>query len=167
MRTCVVTATMGNYARLRYLWLKDEVAKAANVWKDFTLDRLGFTNPKEWGSQRILVHNGEAIVAATPSEADPAKASYAKDVPPEWRYVGQPATQYWRTAPDSSLAMRVNGRIHYWATMAFIPGGISYENFELVAPFRSGREFIFGVTPEAPEELGFPVALRKQLTDGK
>jgi hypothetical protein len=29
-----------------------------------------------------------------------------------------------------------------------IPGGISFENFEMVSPFRQGEEFIFRVEPQ-------------------
>ena len=34
-----------------------------------------------------------------------------------------------------------------------IPGGMSYENFELEAPFVQGQEFWFGVTPETVEKV--------------
>jgi hypothetical protein len=32
---------------------------------------------------------------------------------------------------------------------------VSLENFELEAPFEPGQEFIFGVTRDSPEQLGF------------
>jgi hypothetical protein len=41
----------------------------------------------------------------------------------------------------------VNGRYSYWASSSPIPGGISFENFELKSPFKNGERFIFGVTP--------------------
>ena len=34
-----------------------------------------------------------------------------------------------------------------------IPGGVAFENVELVAPFRSGQEFVFGVSPNTPETV--------------
>ncbi len=47
----------------------------------------------------------------------------------------------------------VNGRGVYWASRSPIPGGISFENFEMVAPFQQGQEFWFGVEPmPAPDD---------------
>jgi hypothetical protein len=62
------------------------------------------------------------------------------------------------------VVVRVNGRTTYWGGNAPIPGGVSYENFELEAPFTAGQEFWFGVTPEGPEALGFDPAWQKNLT---
>jgi hypothetical protein len=160
LRSCVLTATMGNYARLRRLWLKGEVVDAAKVWPDFRPDAWGFAPPRTWPLGRLRVAGGEAVVAATPDERDPAGAADARDVPRGWRYQGRPATQYWRAPARAGLVVRVNARKTYWATKAAIPGGVSYENFELEVPFRAGQAFTFGVTPEAPEKLGFPAAGR-------
>jgi len=167
MKVCVLTATMGNYARLRHLWLRGEVANSTLVWKEPRLNAWGFTAAKQWGIDRLRSVGDEVIVAATPDEADPARAKYAETVAPPWRYEGRPGTQYWRAAKQKGMVARVNGRVHYWASKAPIPGGIAYENFELEAPFRPGQEFRFGVTPGRPEDLGFPAAWRKKLTDGK
>jgi hypothetical protein len=166
MRACVLTATMGNYARLRNLWLNGGVAQSALVWKEPRLNSWGFTSHKQWGMDRLRSDGGDIVVAATPDEADPAAAKYADSVAAHWRYEGLPGTQYWRAARQKGLVARVNGRVHYWASQAPIPGGISYENFELEAPFRAGQEFRFGVTPRTPEELGFPSAWQKNVTDG-
>ncbi len=155
MRACVLTATMGNYARLRHLWLKGEVVASTKLWPKPPLNRHGFTAHREWGLGRMLVVDGEAIAAATPDEAQPEQAAYAPGVRPFWRYQGEVATQYWRAPAAKGLVVRVNGRTAYWASRAPIPGGISYENFELVAPFADGQSFTFGVTPERPEALGF------------
>jgi hypothetical protein len=161
MKACVLTATMGNYARLRNLWLKDEVAKSTLVWQNPHLNSWGFTSHKHWDIDRLRSEGDGVIVAATPDEADPAGAKYAENVAAHWRYEGRPGTQYWRAVKHNGLLARVNGRVHYWASMAPIPGGISYENFELEAPFRAGQEFRFGVTTRTPEDLGFPAARRK------
>src|SRR5205807_727882 len=53
MRACVLTATMGNYARLRLLWLKNEVAKSTLVWKEPRLNSWGFTAHKQWAADRL------------------------------------------------------------------------------------------------------------------
>jgi hypothetical protein len=69
--------------------------------------------------------------------------------------VGQAATQFWRAPDQRDLVARVNARNTYWASHAAIPGGASFENFELEAPFRAGQEFVFGITPDLPTALGF------------
>ena len=33
------------------------------------------------------------------------------------------------------------------------PGGIAYENFEYTELFRNGQSYVFGITPETPEEF--------------
>jgi hypothetical protein len=155
MNACVLTATMGNYARLRRLWLKDRVEDAGEVYRPFRATFMGFADHRQWGADRMLVVDGEALVAATTDEADPARAVYGPGVSPGWHYQGARATQYWRAPFRKDLVVRVNGRTTYWASRAAIPGGVAYENFELEAPFQAGREFVFGVTPDAPESLGF------------
>lgn len=161
MRTCILTATMGNYARLRRLWLKDRVVDSRTLWKEPRPDRWGFLPHREWQVGELRAVNGRAVAAATPDEADPARAAYAKGTPFWWHYEGKPATQYWRAPRHRQLLLRVNGRKTYWASDAPIPGGIAFENFELEAPFRAGLEFTFGVTPDRPGKLGFRESRRK------
>jgi len=156
MESCVLSATMGNYARLRHLWLEDEVINATRLWPEFPPDADAFAPHRSWPAERITIIDGERIVAATPSEPNPAQADYDGDVPPHWRYEGRFATQYWRTPARSDVAVQVNGRTVYWGGRGRIPGGISFENFELVPPFEPGRAVRFGVTPGSPEALGFP-----------
>src|SRR5262249_42061475 len=167
MKACVLTATMGNYARLRHLWLQGQVVDARKVWPRFQPDAGGFASARQWPVDRLLVVGKEVLVAATPSEARPVQAKYAKEVPAGWRDEGKPATQYWRAPRQKDLLARVNGRQTYWATKARIPGGTSFENFELEAPFRSGQEFTFGVTVQPPPKLGFHAGWRNNLTSGR
>ncbi len=155
MRACVLTATMGNYARLRALRLGRETAKAGDLWPGAEPDRWGFLPHRSWSKDRMLIREGEAIAAAVPDEADPGSATYAAAVPGGWRYRGRTATQYWRAPDREGLVVRVNARTTYWATEAPIPGGVSFENFELEAPFEPGERSVFGVTPDGPESLGF------------
>ena len=54
---------------------------------------------------------------------------------------GKPAAEV-----SENLVCAVNGRFVYWGSKRPIPGGISFENFELREPFRSGQTFIFGIT---------------------
>ena len=155
MDKCILTATMGNYARLRRLWLKGKVVEAGEIWptlKDAGATFTPFAPRRHWGAKDMVVVDGEAIAAATPDEADPAGATYAVGTKPWWRYRGRPATQYWRTKRVEGLTVSVNGRTSYWANAVAIPGGIAFENFEMNAPFQEGQEFTFGVTLKTPGE---------------
>jgi hypothetical protein len=155
MDSCVLSATMGNYGRLRRLWLQDEVIAAETLWQRPVFDKLGFLPWKSWGHVRLLQTGGQVLVAATSDEIDPAATRYDPSVPPHWRYAGKPATHYWRGPDNPGVVVRVNGRTHYWGNGGPIPGGVAYENFELEAPFQAGQEFWFGVTEQKPEALGF------------
>lgn len=140
LTSCVLSATMGNYARLRRLWLNGEVVDARQLWPDFQPDRLGFAPWRSWPRERMFRQNRRLLVAATSDELDPARGEYAPAVPPHWRYTGKPATQYWRAADAPGAVVRVNGRRTYWGEQGPIPGGVSYENFELELPFVRGQE---------------------------
>ena len=45
------------------------------------------------------------------------------------------------------LQALVNARWSYWSSASEIPGGPSFENFEVVEPFRQGAAFRFSVDP--------------------
>jgi hypothetical protein len=154
---------MGNYGRLRRLWLRDEVIAAEGLWQKPVLDKLGFLPWKSWGRARLFQTGGQVIAAATSDEVDPAAARYDASVPPHWRYEGKPATHYWRGPDSPGVVVRVNGRTHYWGNGGPIPGGIAYENFELEAPFPEGQEFWFGITEEKPAALGIDPPRSKPL----
>lgn len=155
MRQCVLTATMGNYIRARRLWLAGEVVESSRLYGDYTGN--GFAAPTTYRREDLLLRDGYRWAAITTDEADPASV---RPMPGGgWQYQGEPVTQYWRAAddlPDEPLWARVNARYAYWASTTPIPGGVSYENFELIRPFRPGQIFIFGITHETPEELTFP-----------
>lgn len=151
MSKCVLTATMGNYARLRRIWLRERVEEAGKIWpeyrgKDFA-DRRYFPLRDLWRSA-----TGEVLFALTPDEADPAASS----APGHWSFLGVPATQYWRIPPDETgddLTASANGRFMYWRSRNPIPGGIAVENFEIERPFRPGEKSTFGVTTTTVETL--------------
>lgn len=167
MDSCVLSATMGNYARLRRLWLRGELVDSRRLWPAFAPDRLGFAPWRQWPRERMHLADGDRVVAATGDESDPRAAAYGPAVAPHWRYQGRPATHYWRAADTAGLVVRVNGRTTYWGSGGTIPGGIAYENFELEAPFRAGQEFRFGITPDPPEALGFPAEWGLTITNGR
>ncbi len=156
MDTCVLTATMGNYGRLRQLWLRDGPVLAGKVWPDFA--EKEFTPEAFYPSRRMFrMPGGDLVVCATSDEKDP------RSVPPDpagpgWAYRGSfPLTQYWRKPKDASdlraLKVRVNGRRVYWATHNPIPGGLAYENFDFVQPFCEWQSFVFGLTRRSPDEV--------------
>lgn len=150
----ILTATMGNKARLRTLHLANGRTKeAGRLWPDYKDSNFTEHN-HTFLSEMIKDKDGGAWFVASPDEEDPAKATYANDTHTHWKYTGKKATQYWFCpSPSSELEGVVNGRYTYWASKSPIPGGISYENFELSEPFCSGQSYIFGITPLSPEEL--------------
>ena len=156
MSACILTATMGNYARLRRLYLANRIVTAADLWPKF--DGKDFAPHARFDLADLFrTREGYALVAATTDEKQPDRAEYAPNTGPGWKYQGAPATQYWRCeTPVPRLAVQVNGRSVYWASRTPIPGGVAFENFEMVAPFREGQEFWFGVTTRTPQELGLP-----------
>jgi hypothetical protein len=146
LEACVLTATMGNWARLRTLRLAAGEARAAALWPAYT--DVDFAEHARFGIEQ-LARDGRAVsVSAVPDEPEPHLAVHAPGTAEHWRYVGIPAVQAWRAEdPDPALVAQVNGRYTYWRSEAPIPGGIAFENFELVEPFRQGRAFTFSAEP--------------------
>ena len=147
---CVLTATMGNFARLRLLHLSDEVRTPADLWPGFSGPE--FTEHARFGLDRVQrSERGEATAHAEPDEVDHSAASYADGTADHWRYWGGRARQSWIAEdPHPELEVLVNARATYWASSSPIPGGASFENFELTEPFHDGREFRFRIEPLAP-----------------
>lgn len=157
MQQCALTATMGNYARLRRVYLADCIAESGSVYLSSRYFANGFAPDFRVPlSQLVRDEHGGVIAAAAPDEADP---QVLQSILPEgyfWRFPGTTVAQYWQ-APRGSfspdLTLRLNGRKTYWMTNVALPGGVAFENFELQDRFRSGQPFVFGVTPKSPESL--------------
>ncbi len=153
---CILTATMGNMARTRQLWLADEVVSSRQVYRDYS--GTGFAPHREYPLARLhRTAQGGVLVAITNDEEEPAKVY---PFPPSelWHYAGSKVTQYWAREPGAfheDLRAVVNGRYTYWRSTRPIPGGIAFENFELRERFYDGQRSIFGITAHTPEELGF------------
>ncbi len=158
-RTCILTATMGNYAQLRYLWLKGEIIEAKNLWPDFSEKDIGFAPHKQWHADSILKLDSGAYTACTTSIISSDSVKHDEKIPWWWKYEGKIATQYWRVPnPTKDLIVRVNGRTNYYGmSEGRIPGGIAFENFEVEEPFVSGQEFIFGATTVKPDKKLFQI----------
>ena len=149
MERCILTATMGNYGRLRKLSLKDRVVEAKALWPTLAPDRLGFEPHRSFAAQELVTKGKDVVLAAETDEADLCAATYAPRTYHGWFYEGKPARHVWRTKNVAGLVARVNARRTYWMSDAAIPGGLAFENIELDAPFVSGQEFIFAIEPLA------------------
>jgi hypothetical protein len=158
-----VTATMGNYERLRQLWLSGHNISSLSLYASYQGD--AFAEHENYPSDEMLrTADGDAIVLATANEASPASAS--SHAAPHWHYAfPMRLTQYWRVPaydiqPD--LRVRVNGRRVYWASHDPVPGGPAFENFEVRQRYKEGQTFIFGVTPKEPWQFTPPIPALSQ-----
>jgi len=152
MKMCILTSTMGNYQRLRRLHLKDRVVSTSEVLPE-PLDHA-FSRHAVFPLSEMKRDKLGAYVDATGDEADPRVLSESIAFMDWWAYTGLPFTQYWRqpNPVDKDLRVVVNAREKYYGQNVLIPGGKSYENFELNADFYPGQVFIYGVRmPGGPE----------------
>ena len=152
MEYCILTATMGNFARLRRIWLKDEIVDSRKLYGDY--DDIHFAPETHFPVDALSrTESGDVIVYSATDEMDPASVWPFGDRP-AWRWPGGVYTQYWKKPagkyqPD--LRVRVNARKVYWAGTNPIPGGVSFENFEFQEQFYPGQEFVYGITQGLPE----------------
>jgi hypothetical protein len=142
----ILTATMGNFARLRRLELDGRDVTPRELWPDF--DGRHFAEHARFPLAELRRDGGAAIVSAVSDEVAPATAVYAEGTADGWRYFGRPARQSWRVDdPLPALEVLVNARRVYWASEAPIPGGDAFENMEIVQPYRPGARCTFAVEP--------------------
>jgi hypothetical protein len=145
-----LTATMGNFERLRRLWLHHCVVDSRELVGAYTGD--AFTDPPNYPLHDMLrTGDGDAIVFATTNEDNPS--SFPGTPSGHWHDPLPKLTQYWRIAAhdiEPDLRVRVNGRRVYWASHDLVPGGIAYENFDVRQRYVPGQTFIFGITAKPP-----------------
>lgn len=143
-----VTATMGNFERLRLLWLDGRTEDSRELFSNFVGD--GFAETPDLPLPELLrTGDGAAVVFCTTDEASPT------DVPAHWVYPLPKYTQYWEVEgadiqPD--LRVHVNGRRVYWASTDPLPGGVAFENFEVRQHYVDGQTFLFGLTQAEPSQ---------------
>lgn len=158
MDFCVLTATMGNLARTRQLWLHDRVINSLKLHPTYRSD--GFAPHSTHELQRLARNAaGDVIVAITSDEEDPASV-FPFPGSRRWHYGGFKVTQYWRKPRGmfrDDLCAVVNARFTYWQSQRPIPGGVAFENFEFRERFYEGQEFVFGITRKTPAQLGISV----------
>jgi hypothetical protein len=153
-----LSATMGNYERLRWLWLKDRRVDSRQLYRGYRGE--DFAERETYPLPAMLRNfSGDAIVFCTPSEADPQKNPdfTAAD---HWRYRLGRFTQYWRVPAaevQPNLRVRVNGRRVYWNSQAPVGGGIAFENFEVRQTYQPGQVFVFGIAAQEPWEMQPPI----------
>lgn len=152
MDYCILTATMGNFARLRRIWLKDRIVDSRKLYPDY--DDIHFAPDTYFPLDELFrTDSGDVIVQATTDETDPSSVFPFGDRP-WWRWPGGVFTQYWRKPAGkyrADLRIRVNARKVYWASTQTIPGGISFENFEFQERFFPGQEFAYGIIQGSPK----------------
>jgi hypothetical protein len=152
-----LSATMGNYARLRWLWLKDRLVESLKLYDGYA--GTGFIDKENYPLEEMLRYgDGDALVLATTNERNPAAVTIPER--PFWTYRSAKLTQYWRVPahdiqPD--LRVKVNGRGCYWNSEIRIPGGLAFENFEVRQRYVPGQVFCFGLAPLEPREMRPPI----------
>ena len=143
-----LTATMGNYERLRLLWLKDHVVDSRQLFPDYDGD--AFVEQYNYPLPEMLRSgDGDAIVFCTSNERDPGKTPGNSTA--HWVYTLPRLTQYWRVPGhdvEPDLRVRVNARRDYWASKAPVLGGIAFENFEVRERFVPGQTFVYVITEQ-------------------
>jgi len=167
MQRCALTATMGNYSRLRLLYLKNKIVHAGELYSGF--DGIDFIEKEAYPANELLRDKNDDYIALAETNESfsslsswPQQAEYYKRW--SWRY--RPffkLTQYWRkekNQADTSLHVRVNGRAKYWSGGSSnkndyinIPGGVAFENFEMREKYFSGEKFYFGLSRKTPAEI--------------
>ena len=152
-----VTATMGNYERLRQLWLKDRVVNSHDLYGTYTAD--AFIEHETYPLNEMLrTSDGDAIALGTSNEPNPSEVPVIGAE--HWRYRLPKLTQYWKVPAhdiEPDLRVRVNGRGVYWASHNPLPGGAAFENFEVRQRYQPGQVFIFGVTSKTPWQFDPPI----------
>ena len=167
MERCGLTATMGNYSRLRLLYLKNKVIDSRKLFDGY--NDIEFEEKEPYPvAQMLKTKNGDPIVVAESNETFNELASWPQDAAylAKWHWHYRPfykLTQYWRVDAgdyDKSLQVRVNGRAKYWSggsadkdNYIAVPGGPAFENFELRENYHSGQKFYFGLSMKSARDL--------------
>ena len=167
MDRCGITATMGNYSRLRKLYLKGGVINSNQLYAGY--DGIDFIEKEPYSGAKMLKdRHGDPIVLATTDESFTELANWPQQPAYQarwnWRY--RPfysLIQYWRkekAQTDQSLQVRVNGRAKYWSggskdlkQYISIPGGPAFDNFELREKYWDGQKVYFGISRKTVEQL--------------
>jgi hypothetical protein len=152
IESCILTATMGNKARTRLLFLKEGPISSLQLYPNYKGEQFAPHRNFALGALPRLP-NGDVLVSVMNDEEDP-RSVQPFGRPGFWDYRGEKVVQYWRkpaSEVSTNLTCAVNARFTYWMSKQAIPGGIAFENFELQEPFRSGQSFVFGIARRSGE----------------
>jgi hypothetical protein len=152
-----LTATMGNFERLRWLFLKDRVVDSRVLYDGETGDAF-FEHENYPLDEMLRTPDGQAIVLCASNEPTPSSETNTPSA--FWRYPLPRITQYWKVSArfiEPDLRVRVNGRRSYWGSHKPVPNGVAFENFELRQRYRPGQVFVFGVTATEPWSFDPPI----------
>jgi hypothetical protein len=145
-----LTATMGNYERLRQLWLRDRVISSRTLFGRYRGD--DFRESEHYLlSEMVRNDQADAIVYCTSDEKSPRETP--GNFTAHWPYLLPKLTQYWlvpghEVQPD--LRVRVNARYVYWASHSPVLSGVAFENFEVRQRFVPGQTFVYGISHQDP-----------------
>jgi hypothetical protein len=152
---CILTATMGNFARTRLLHLKGETIDSRRLYSDYTGN--DFAKDTFYNLDRLSRNrHGDVVVPFTTDELAPEQVQPFPNDPRVWKWRGVKVTQCWKKEAEevkSDLQVRVNARRVYWMSQQPIPGGIAFENVEFREIYRPGSVSIFGITRRSPKEV--------------
>lgn len=166
MNFCILSATMGNKVRARQLWFRDSTISSLDLYPDY--QGTGFAPHSLYGMVHRRTPQGDLVAAITRDEEEGSRVE-PWPAAPHWNYQGVNVTQYWKKLRGTfrdDLRVAVNARYTYWMSDVPIPGGISYENFEMREGYFEGQQFIFGLTTKTPEQLGLgKVSILEQPKD--
>lgn len=168
MQRCALTATMGNYSKLRLLYLKNQIVDSRKIFSGY--DDIEFIEKEPYAAHQLLRNkSGDFLAIASSNENLSDLSAWAEDSIhlSHWRWRYRPfykLTQYWRVESQgldsNSLQLRVNGRAKYWAgdsqnkkEYMDIMGGPAFENFEMRENYHAGQKFYFGLSLKSPEVL--------------
>ncbi|MGH9515382.1 MAG: hypothetical protein ACRD3P_06855 [Terriglobales bacterium] len=163
-----LTATMGNFERLRWLFLKDRTVESLQLFGSETGD--GFFEHENYPVEEMLRSaDGDAIALAASNEPNPSSELNVRSK--FWHYPLPRLTQYWRVPAhdiEPDLRVRVNARQVYWASHFPVPNGVAFENFELRQRYVAGQTFVFGATTTEPWDFNPPIPhLRRVDVSGR
>jgi hypothetical protein len=143
------------------------VVNSADLYKGY--NEIDFIEKESYGAAQLWKAGNGDLIAIAESDEDfkslsswPQEKNYLDRA--GWRYrPNLKLSQYWRkdaSEYDSSLALRVNGRAKYWSVgsrnqqdYVNIPGGPSFENFELREKYHSGQKLYYGITRKTARQF--------------
>jgi len=151
-----VSATAGNLARLRNLYLKDEVVNSRELFAGMQQNAACFYPLQTFDLSKLPIDAaGNITVYAGNDETGQWVGDWGSATAPF--YGGQKFYQYWKKYPGSykdDLKITVNARDKYFSGFLNscngkqVLGGVAYENFDMAEQYFDGQTFWYGYSYE-------------------